>query len=66
VKLQGDWDTGTANVLEIYFERCDSVKRSTCKNETEFNQWVDDKQFIFTVNSKLFMAEKFGEERFLM
>ena len=46
----GNWDTDVAQVVEVYFEKCDLNLRSTCKPEAEVREWLKEKYLIFTKN----------------
>ena len=50
ISIQGDWDTSTAKVLVLLFERCDPLQRKTCKNDTEIKEFIKKKHFIFAHN----------------
>ena len=43
ISLQGNFNTARARVLEMYFERCDSKVRRTCKSNSEVKEWLKDK-----------------------
>jgi hypothetical protein len=50
ISLQGNFNTARARVLEMYFERCDSKVRRTCKSNTEVKEWLKDKYIWFAYN----------------
>lgn len=62
LELEGNWNTGTAKVVEVYFERC--TERETCKNETEVREWMKDKYMFLVYNRRNFRVNEFGENAF--
>ena len=65
LNLVGNWDTNEAQVLEIYFERCDNATRTTCVDETAFHEWVDNKYILIANNYQRFLSNEFGHDRFM-
>ena len=49
--------------LEIYFEKCDPEKRTTCHNETEIKQWIRRKFIMVVQNQERFDDFAYGDDR---
>ena len=64
LNLVGNFQTETAKIALVMFERCDPKKRKTCKSEAEVKLWMQDKYLILAYNRQQFNQQKFGEERF--
>lgn len=64
VNFVGNWNTQTAQVLEFYFERCDSDERPSCKPDVEVKEWMKDKYLLLGYNRQLFQNDKFDDNRF--
>ena len=64
LNLIGNFNTGTAQLILIMFEKCDSTKRKTCKSNAEVREWMKNKYIILVYNRQLFQSEKFGDETF--
>ena len=63
LSILGDWDTATSKVLLLLFEKCDPNKRTTCKNDTDLNEFVKKKHFIFGFNKKLSCRMSFCKKK---
>ena len=59
IKLQGEYDSSKARHLAIVFEKCDPKKRSTCKSETEIENWIKGKYIITIENTWTFRSYEF-------
>ena len=64
VEMIGNWNTGVAQVIEVYFEICDPTLRTTCKPEAEVREWLKEHYILFAYNKTLFNGEKFGDDTY--
>ena len=64
MKLLGNFETGTAQVLEIYFEKCNPNFRKTCKPDKDVKEWMKGKFLKFGYNKNIFEKHKFGANTF--
>ena len=39
----------------IYFKRCDPLTRNTCKNQTEFDEWITGKRLLILQTQNTFL-----------
>ena len=53
LSIHGDWDTAYSRILMLTFERCDPKVRSTCKNNTEFVNFVKKSHLLFGYNKNI-------------
>lgn len=51
LKLLGNYNTGTKKMCALYFERCDSKKRKTCKSDKEYNDWANRAALLLAFNT---------------
>ena len=64
MKLLGNFETGTAQVLKIYFEKCNPNVRKTCKPDKDVKEWMKGKFLKFGYNKNIFEKHKFGANTF--
>ena len=64
LKLYGDWNTATAQVLFFAFHPCDKKTRDTCKSPKEINEWLGNKYMLIAYNKYVFEQDGFKERTF--
>lgn len=60
--LQGNYDTVKAKTLAIVVHRCNPEERSTCKNETEIDEWLRGKYLVTIENNWKFNSRNYSAE----
>ncbi len=64
LELKGNFQTQTAKIVLVLFERCDPKQRKTCKSEKETNNWLKTQYLLFAYNKQILQTEKFEDETF--
>ena len=64
LKLYGDWNTASAQVLFFAFHPCDKETRKTCKSPEEIKEWLGDKYMLIAYNKYVFEQDGFHERTF--
>ena len=59
-------ETAKAQIIEIVLERCDPDERSTCKNDTEFKDWLQGVYMMTVENEWIYYKDEIGIERRLV
>ena len=59
--LRGNFNSASAQVLTLNFERCDSTKRATCKSEADFRRWLRNKYLVVAFNGQIFNTDAFED-----
>ena len=62
IEIFGSYKTDKSSNLMIVFEKCDPALRSTCKDETEIQEWLLFKYIVTLENERKFHQTSFGEE----
>ena len=62
ISTYGNFQTESAKILLIIFERCDHGLRKTCKSDEELKNWLKDKYLVFAYNKQVFNSTGFKEK----
>ena len=63
IYIYGDYNSKSAQVLNLIFEACDPEKRSTCKSEEEITAWLKRKYIITVENTNVYRMHVYNESR---
>ena len=59
-------ETSKAQIVEIVMERCDPEVRTTCKNDTEFRDWLQGVYMMTVENEWTYYKDEIGVRKRLI